>query len=50
MCYERDDKGGKLEAFDGPDPAAYKMWRHRAKMVLAGLPPRQWDQPSMDGD
>lgn len=38
MSYEREDKGGRLDAFAGSDPAAYKMWRRRAKMMLAGLP------------
>ena len=35
---ERLDERPKLEAFDGSDPGAYKAWRRRARLMLAGLP------------
>ena len=32
------DERSKLEQFDGSDPGAYRMWKRRAKLMLAGLP------------
>ena len=29
---------GRLEAFDGSDPAAYRNWKRRAQLMLAALP------------
>ena len=31
------DEGPKLEIFDGSDPSSYRAWKHRAKLMIAGL-------------
>ena len=32
------DEDGKLDMFDGSDPSQYRLWKRRAKLMLAGLP------------
>ena len=32
-----DDKA-RLETFDGSDPSAYRLWKRRAQLLVAGLP------------
>ena len=32
------DEDGKLDTFDGSDPSQYRLWKRRARLMLAGLP------------
>lgn len=32
------DERSKLDSFDGSDPGAYRLWKRRARLMLAGLP------------
>ena len=32
------DERSKLDSFDGSDPGAYRLWKRRARLMLAGFP------------
>lgn len=33
-----DDSKPKLDVFDGSDPSAYRLWKRRSQLLIAGLP------------